>query len=134
MKNLGKQKKQRRADEVFDRWASEPGEKDSTALHRAFKSRPGSPSQTKRLGKTPAEPKGKDEWEEAKEKDQSSSSVSSWGTGAYHHSQRFRDGMKAEDDSERSSREALMAGGSVTSEEILVSQHVVPGRDRRPSW
>jgi hypothetical protein len=42
--------------------------------------------------------------------------------------------MKAEDDSERSSREALMAGGSVTSEEILVSQHVVPGRDRRPSW
>ncbi len=114
-----KGEKQRRADEVFGRWASEPGEKDCTGLHRAFKSRPGSPSQTKRLGKTPAEPKGKDEWEEAKEKDQSSSSVSSWGTGAYHHSQRFRDGMKAEDDSwgikrtasERSSQEALMAGG-----------------------
>ncbi len=33
--------------------ASEPGEKDSTGLHRAFKSRPGSPSQTKRLGKLP---------------------------------------------------------------------------------
>jgi hypothetical protein len=35
--------KQRRAGEFFDRWASEPGERDSTGLRRAFKSRPGSP-------------------------------------------------------------------------------------------
>jgi hypothetical protein len=34
--------KQRRAGEFFDRWASEPGERDSTGLRRAFKSRPGS--------------------------------------------------------------------------------------------
>ncbi len=35
--------KQRRAGEFFNRWASEPGKKDSTGLRRAFKSRPGSP-------------------------------------------------------------------------------------------
>jgi hypothetical protein len=50
--------KQRRADEFFDRWASEPGERDSTGLHHAFKSRPGSPKSNKDAGKTPAEPKG----------------------------------------------------------------------------
>jgi hypothetical protein len=35
--------KQRRAGEFFNRWASEPGERDNTGLRRAFKSRPGSP-------------------------------------------------------------------------------------------
>jgi hypothetical protein len=39
--------KQRRADEFFNRWASEPGEKDSTGLRRVFKSRPGSPKSNK---------------------------------------------------------------------------------------
>jgi hypothetical protein len=118
-----KVEKIRRADEVFDRWASEPGEKDSTGLQRAFKSRPRSPKPNEGAGKTPAEPTGKEcEWERAKEKDQSSSSVSSWGTGAYHWTPEFRDEMKAEADgwgmkriaSERKKR-TLMAGGSITS-------------------
>jgi hypothetical protein len=56
----GEAEKQRRADEFFDRWASEPGEKDSTGLHRAFKSRPESPKSNKVAGKTPAEPKVKE--------------------------------------------------------------------------
>ncbi len=68
-KKLGDAEKQRRADEVFDRWASEPGEKDSTGLQRAFKSRPRSPKPNEGAGKTPAEPKRKEcEWERAKEK------------------------------------------------------------------
>jgi hypothetical protein len=48
--------KMRKADNFFDLWAS-TGEKDSTGLRRAFKSRPGSPKSNKDTGKTPAEPK-----------------------------------------------------------------------------
>ncbi len=153
--------KQRRAGEFFNQWASEPGERDSTGLRRAFKSRPGSPkpgppktrpgsprrgspSPEPRPGsprrgspspepgspkwmrgssKPPAEPKEDDkesDWETVRAKDRASRTIATWGGGAYHWSREFRDEIKAENDSwgakriasERSAREAQMAGGA----------------------
>jgi hypothetical protein len=117
--------KQRRAGEFFNRWASEPGERDSTGLRRAFKSRPGSPKPpgspspgSPRRGspspepgshkwgrgssKPPAEPKEDDkesDWETVGAKDRASRTIATWGGGAYHWSREFRDEVKEEDDS-----------------------------------
>ncbi len=79
--------KQRRADEFFDRWASEPREKDSTALRRAFKSRPGSPKSNKVTGKPPAGPKEDEQactWEAVRERARATRTIATWGGGAYH--------------------------------------------------
>jgi hypothetical protein len=124
-----------RADEFFGRCASEPEEKASTGLRRAFKSRPGSPKSNKVTGKPPAEPKEDEQectWESVRERAHASQTI---GGGAYHWSQEFRDELKAEGDSweekriasERSTRDAEMAGGaSLTSKESLICQYNVP--------
>ena len=84
---------------------------------------PGLLNRTKVLGKPPQNLKERNaSGNERRKKDESSSSVSSWGTGAYHWTPEFRDEMKAEADgwgmkriaSERKNR-TLMAGGSITS-------------------
>ncbi len=119
--------KQRKADEFFNRWALEPGEKDSTCLRPAFKSTPRSPPVSGKLtlrsppvsGKPPAEPKD-DESEAVRERARESRTIATWGGGAYHWSHEFRDELKAEGDSweekriasERSTRNVGMAGGA----------------------
>ncbi len=60
------------------------------------------------------------DWETIRAKDRASRTIATWGGGAYHWSQEFRDEIKAEDESwgakriasERSAREVLMARGA----------------------